>query len=376
MEFVKQREMYFLCFIVILSAVPRSDSSDKQQSSSCWNRNKSCPIGFKLNQQNCTCVLDNNRSYGLLSQLRRANSEMAQSTNHNCSDSRMMWNGRKCVSSAVLCPGGYQWNGSTCISQSTMQIRVSVSTNCSKNATTTNINSNTTVNKKEPMPMPVLFASTAIRAESLPRPDSFTDDDMMPITTSAASAEVLTEEELQLPIYKTSPLCPFGHIWENNECQRAPPTCTDNFVYANGKCMRRSTQFNRPNKWQKRSVEPDNVIVNESKKCCTVISPRYCRPITPGVTDKWLCFHQKTKGCGNICVKPVVFLQPQRQMWTGSLLVMPAPSRRLSGIFNSNNNRIQRSKKTGKYLHCADVTEQIIFTLALSSCESVFDSVE
>lgn len=347
MEFVKQLGMYFIV-ILIVSAVPRSDSSDNQPSSSCWNRNKSCPIGFKLNQQNCTCILDNNRSYDLLSQLRRTISEAARSTNHNCSDSRMKWNGSTCVSSAVLCPGGYQWNGFACVTQSTMQIRASVPTKCSKSATTTKINSRTTVEKEREsaVSVPVLFANAAKQTESLPGLDSFNADDVRLIKTSAERAEVLRGDELQLPIYKTSPLCPFGHIWEKNECQRAAPTCTANFAYANGKCIRRATQLNESNKWRKRSIAPDNVIVNASKKCCTVISPRYCRPIAPGVADNWLCFHQKTKGCGNICVKPVISLQPQRQMWTGSLLVMPPPSRRLSGIFHSN--RIQRNKKTGK----------------------------
>lgn len=257
-----------------------------------------------------------------------------QSFHRNCSDnSRLMWNGSACVSSAVLCPGGYQWNGVVCvIQQSIIHLRASVPSKCDKKAQTI---APTLANR--------LSRIEEVTVSSMSRSSEFPTK-----ADSIDSAGIFGE--LPLPIYTSSPLCSFGYIWDRNECRKIAPICPENYAFAYGKCLRRSFPIhsfaNGLNKWRKRSIEPNvEKLEEQNDSCCTIASPRYCRQIT---TDNWQCFHHKVKGCGNICVKPVIFLRPKRQLWTGNLLVMTPPSQRLASILQGNH--IQSDRKIGRYL--------------------------
>lgn len=330
---------YYCTIFIIVCALPSYEAFEHreiQSSSNCWNVIKLCPVGFSYNKQNCSCDNQSPNNSDVVAKLITNNYRRTQSVHRNCGDGLLKkWNGSACVSSAVLCPGGYQWNGDVCVIQQSMYIRASVPAKCNKQSQT--LSTTKPVNQINQIEEVDVSSSDLDSNESTKKAHSINFD----------------LELLPPPIYTSSPLCSFGYVRENNECRKTAPICPENYVFAEGKCLRRSfpngsfinINHNTMNKWRKRSIQSHNDnLEGNGQPCCTIASPRYCRQITP---NNWQCFHHKVKGCGNICVKPVIFLRPKRQMWTGNLLVMTPPSQRLASIFHSN--RIQRERKIGKY---------------------------
>lgn len=381
----------FIAIVLVISDLPRYQSIERRQTqlpSNCWEAIQPCPIGSTFNQQNCTCDLIDEQLAGdggggdgaalATTVIRRNYRPATQSLTRSCGDGRI-WIGSGCVSSAVLCPGGYQWNGSVCTTaEQITRIRVAVPTSRIVKA-----GGPAAASKYE------ATGSAVGTTEATAHVDREMAGEMLPLDLSDEFSESLESNipesplsatdsaEPPAPTYTTSPFCSFGYIWTNGGCRKASANCPIGFDLVQEKCVRQTPQrtddLNGMNKWQKRSValwsssklgemtaQQSNVSFEQSEKavgplkvgvgepkCCTVYSPRYCRQVVPHVKNKWQCFHQKVKGCGNICLKPEVYLRAASQKWTGSLLVMPPPSQRVADILRFGN-RITGDVKIGR----------------------------
>lgn len=374
--------MLFVYITIILSALPRYQSIDRREiqlPSNCSNVNDLCPIGATYNKQSCTCNLIDKQlaaSHDVL--IPRDYQHQTQSLHRNCVDSRV-WNGSDCVSKDVLCPGGYQWTGSVCVTaQQSINIRVAVPKKCDVEAGSQKSKgsqadgSNYGVAKPSMDRVSAMEVTQNVELAEIKPVDILHESNEATIQNTFPETNGSTPSALDLiipptPIYTTSPFCLFGHIWTSQGCQKVRPTCPADFEFVQGKCVRHSFQradgSNVLSKWHKRSNEQQSstklyqetarsikvasehpkAVSHQSNeatgqsKCCTVFSPRYCRQVQPHVKDKWHCFHHKVKGCGNICQKPEVYLRASRQIWTGSLLVMLPPSRRVADILRGGN---------------------------------------
>lgn len=388
----------FIAIVLALSDLPRYQSIERRQiqlPANCWEAIQPCPIGSTFNRQNCTCELTGEQLAGggggggaalATTVIRREYRPATQSVTRNCGDGRI-WIGSGCVSSVVLCPGGYQWNGSVCATaEQITRIRVAVPTSRDGKAgapaaastyEATQASKYAATGSAVGTTVATAHVDGEMAGEMLPLDlsDEFGASMESNIPESPSSATDLTEPPA--PTYTTSPFCSFGYIWTNGGCRKASPNCPIGFDLVQEKCVRQAPQrtddLHGPNKWQKRSValwssaklsemaaQQSNMSVDQSgkavgplkvdvgePKCCTVFSPRYCRQVEPHMKNKWQCFHQKVKGCGNICLKPEVYLRASSQKWTGSLLVMPPPSRRVADILRFGN-RITGDVKIGR----------------------------
>lgn len=296
--------------------------------------NTACPIGSEFNLIECKCVQRINN----LRKKRWTNSETRREiTNESfnrrsngCSNNER-WNGSDCVAkSTTLCSGGYHWNGNACIMQLTYE---------------------TSAFLRSP---PDLECKHAQKLRDL-------------ATENRLPARVM-------PIYSTSPSCPFGSILsDDNECVKQLPTCPYGYFYNNNGCQLRSkpiaqsnvddtesqlittapikhdpdripvSEVINDNKWLQKpvfsTVEPELSYSeydtsrlpaqNKNEHCCQVISPRICQRFTNGSKTQWRCFNKNYRRCGSVCTKPIIQLRQRLSSFVDSILVMPPPPKRL-----------------------------------------------
>lgn len=293
-------------------------------------------IDFKT----CTCVQrkanESERKIRSLdrvsvSKLIRGDEFTSQSSNHRCSNDEL-WNGRTCISSISLCPGGYHWNGRACIIQSSIQTAALVPSDPDKKCK---------------------YAQQ--REEELTQRSY----EHLPATVA--------------PTISTSPMCPFGFIWSDKGCLKSAPICPSGYFYSGNSChlnarhttdtmpemttkkarneathligeISRKTRI-ESNKWQQK---PHEDIVNVEMRaehsdvgepCCSIMSPRICQRIPSQLNEQWKCYHHKHRLCGDICTKPNLFLRPKQFSFIEQILIMPPPPPRLMKLIQNHAHR-------------------------------------
>lgn len=300
-----------------------------------------CGDGYVIDFRTCACVGTwssgikrkiRSSDSSLMSKLIRNDETTSKASYFRCNNDEQ-WNGSACVSSISLCPGGYHWNGHACIIQSLIQ--------------------------------------TAVLVPSAP-------------DTRCKNAKMREAEQIYMhlpltamPIYSTSPLCPFAFVWDGSRCVRNPPTCPNGYSYYGNTChlkvqqakptnpetttqpstdaISRRNQING-NKWQQMPFASDANIelisryehtVNnpeiersedgvisrdQNQPCCSIMSPRICRRISNKTGEWWQCYNRKHRGCGDYCTKPNIYLRPKKSSFIEPLLIMPPPPRRLQKL--------------------------------------------
>uniref|UniRef100_A0A1B0C977 Uncharacterized protein n=1 Tax=Lutzomyia longipalpis TaxID=7200 RepID=A0A1B0C977_LUTLO len=66
-------------------------------------------------------------------------------------------------------------------------------------------------------------------------------------------------------------------------------------------------------------VEP-RPPVHEEDKCCTIVSPRICKPQQD---SSWRCFHRRKQVCSPMCDRQVMYLRPPRPVYQPPVMVVP-----------------------------------------------------
>lgn len=56
-----------------------------------------------------------------------------------------------------------------------------------------------------------------------------------------------------------------------------------------------------------------------STKCCTVMSPRICE----NHNDRWKCYSRRSRGCGDFCTAPIIYLKAPRVQVRPNHIVIP-----------------------------------------------------
>lgn len=226
--------LFVLCVIFLIEtrqqfAIPQSGNCDRN-----YIGDKSCPDDYKYNEINCRCehIVSNNNHNNHI------NSRNAQSANEanvskvitdvntfapksHCNNNEK-WNGSACILEAIICPGGYQWNGNACIMQSSVQTAALI-------------------------PSP-----PDLKCKHAQELDRLADEQRLPLTT--------------MPIYSTSPSCPFSFVLSGNGCVKQLPMCPYGYVYRNEGCYLRSKpihQFvdNNPETTKPMKNYPDGIFV-------------------------------------------------------------------------------------------------------------------
>lgn len=297
-----------------------------------------CFPNYVIDFPSCSCYRERRRKTrsvdmddSFMAKLIR-NDETTSSASHFRCKNDEQWNGSVCVSSISLCPGGYQWNGHACITQSLIQ--------------------------------------TAALVPSAPN-------------TKCKNAKMRETEQTHMPqtvmpIYSTSPLCPFAFVWDGSKCVRNPPICPSEYVYYGNACHLKEQQATEANtetmelpsiddilmnnqmngnKWQQtpftsdanielisrsehianipeiESNEDDAVSQDQNHQpCCSIMSPRICRRISSKGGERWQCYNRKHRRCGEFCTKPNIYLRPKKASFIEPLLIMPPPPRRLQKL--------------------------------------------
>lgn len=320
-----------------------------------------CPDGTIYDYISCSCdniqiqtdefVRDRRSTNSILvSKLITDDSSSSTTASTQLCANNEVWNGKTCVSKAVLCPGGYQWNGNACIIQSTFEKVALVPS------------------------QPDTQCKHAQKLQNLANEQHLPPPSVM-------------------PIYSTSPACPFGYVWsDNSECVKQIPLCPSSYTFYDGACQLRPkpiyyedhSQLIHPkpirndpdgisvpgvidnNKWLQKPLggisalpSPDQFSftsateskndnqVNKTKQqnnqsCCSVISPRICRRTSNKSGAQWQCYNYKYKRCGSICTKPKIQLHPQKSSFVEPLLTMPPPPKRLFKLIRSHSIRPTR----------------------------------
>lgn len=296
-----------------------------------------CPRGYDFNYINCTC--DRRRQLTNSDLVPRKVIREA-STVPQCSNNEK-WNGIACVSKSTLCPGGYQWNGNACIMQSSMQ--------------------------------------TAALVPSPPDPDCKHAQKLRRL------AEIQQLPPMVMPIYSTSPSCPFSYVLSDNGCVKQLPVCPYGYIYRDGGCHLgpkpiyhddyAQIDSNKPIRNDKDGVPPATGIIDDNKwlqkpfdepafpidlkinplrtftsdeesnenqhdeRCCSIISPRMCRRISHKLEAQWQCYNHNYTRCGSFCTKPRIQLRPRKSSFIEPVLVMPPPPRRLQKLMRNHAYR-------------------------------------
>lgn len=203
----------FCSFVVlcVICVIETRQQFGIQQAGDCHRNyisDKSCSADYKYNEINCRCekIDSNNNNHMNSNNAQSANgAEISKVITDNnqlppktyCQTDQR-WNGSACILEAIICPGGYQWNENACIMRTSVQIAALI-----------------------PSP-PDLKCK---HAQELSR---LADEQKLPPTT--------------MPIYSTSPSCPFSFVLsDNNECVKQLPTCPYSYVYRNEGCYLRAT---------------------------------------------------------------------------------------------------------------------------------------
>lgn len=347
--------LFALCIIFLIEtrqhfAIPQVGNCDRNLIG-----DKSCPDDYKYNEINCRCEKIDLNINGHNAQSANGSEVSKAITNDNTSapkphcKNNEKWNGSACILEAIICPGGYQWNGNACIMQTSVQTAA------------------------------LIPSSPDLKCKHAQKLSRLADEQKLPLTT--------------MPIYSTSPSCPFSFVLsDNNECVKQLPTCPYGYVYQNEGCYLGSKPVHhyfednpqlikpiknypdaifaplnindslqmpsfgfRPNLSRTPPIIPNQTInpypifgaalpslayrtpsVKEShsrrEECCSIISPRICRRIANRSNAQWQCYNHKYNRCGNVCTKPKIQLRPRKSSFTEPLLVMRPPPRRLMKI--------------------------------------------
>lgn len=224
--------LFVLCVIFFIEsrqqfAIPQTSDCDRN-----YIGDKSCPDDYNYNELNCRCEkidLNNNNHINSHNAQSANGAEVSkvitddnQSTPKSYCNNNEKWNGSACILEAIICPGGYQWNGNACIMQTSVQTAALI-----------------------PSP-PDLKCK---HAQELSR---LADEQKLPLTT--------------MPIYSTSPSCPFSFVLSDNGCVKQLPTCPYGYVYRNEGCYLRSKPIhyfedNNPQLTKPIKNHPDGIFV-------------------------------------------------------------------------------------------------------------------
>lgn len=304
----------------------------------------SCDDVSVIDYETCACIKTANseierkkRSSDGVSTLIRGVDEI---TTHRCSNNEK-WNGSACISTVNLCPGGYHRNGHTCIIQTLIETAV------------------------------LIPSAPDTKCKYAKQKEKEAERMQMPLTV--------------MPTFATSPMCQYGFVWmPNSGCVRNP-VCPTGYAYYNNVChynpqplretvvVETTTHTSLPssentsnqnsingNKWQpnpiaknvnvelshKIETENDNSSADEGEeeisynkngqRCCSIMTPRICRRISNNLGEKWQCYHQKYRRCGNFCTKPTIYLRPKRVSFNEPILIMPPPTRLLMKLLQNH----------------------------------------
>lgn len=337
---------YLLVFIVALLLIGENQQFVIAKVPKC---NISCIDESVIDLATCSCVQSNSEDVRhkrtsdnqLISKLIRDDEFATQASSDRCNNDEH-WSGNACIPLISLCPGGYHWNGHACIIQSTVKTAALVlsppDTKCPFRANHNNENDS---NKQ------------------------------LPLTV--------------MPIYSTSPMCPFRLVWSGDKCIRNPPSCPSGYIYRANFCHLMTSasdvtespslgnileqNIRNGNKWQQKPVDSDldvestygiensAIEVNDNKMisndqihqhCCSIMSPRLCRRIKNGRGEQWQCFHHNSRRCTEFCTKPNIYLRPKKFSFVDPILIMPPPPRRLQKLMQ---NSAFRESNIGKKWH-------------------------
>lgn len=314
-----------------------------------------CDDGFKINYETCECIEENLlyknerkiRSTDSVSVTKLIRADLFAS--HRCANDEH-WNGNACISTISLCPGGYHWNGRACIIQTSIQTAALVP------------------------------SAPDTKCEYAKKKEKETEE-----AAAVAAAAALVPANIQLPpivmpTFSTSPMCPFGFVWIDNDCVRNQPICPSGYFYYKNMCrlnqraketttesvtqesftaienILRENIMNG-NKWQQKPLDiplryetvkkqHEVEVTDETEDqdqngqlCCSIMSPRICRRISSKSTEKWQCYHHKHRRCADFCTKPNIYLRPKQFSFNDPVLIMPPPPPRLMKLMQNHAYR-------------------------------------
>lgn len=297
-----------------------------------------CGNGYTLDLKTCLCI-DNepmndssnsvpNRRLPdklLVSKLIRDDEFVMQASSDRCRNNEQ-WNGRECIPLISLCPGGYHWNGHVCVikvlTETVALIPSAPDTRCASNVKSNDQSRNLDSDSTQSLPMTVM------------------------------------------PTYSTSPMCPFGFIWsDDDKCIRNPPTCPSQYYFHENLCHLTVSSTSKSNhtirrlilkQSLERDIENSTAAISTDndqnhKHCCIIRSPRLCRRKIHNRKEQWQCYHQQYRRCSDFCTKSNLYLRPKRIMFVEPLLIMPPLPRRLHKFML---NLPYRESNIGKQSYC------------------------
>lgn len=344
------------CWFTLIVALFLNESNQQIVIPNVYKCNLVCGDENLIDIKTCSCVHNTQSNRENVREIRSPDnpliSKLISVDKHETRTSRdrcysdEYWNGRSCIPLISLCPGGYHWNGDSCITQSSIiqtaaLIQSPSNTNCALRAKLANEHHS-----------------------NIQRPSTV------------------------MPTYSTSPMCPFGLIWNGDKCIRVPPVCPNGYKYRDNICYLIETQpfdtietttlpplgdifekrVRNGEKWQQKpfntdsnlgfisgtdsstdsSETNDNKIIKNDQNhqhCCLIMSPRICRRIKNSQDERWQCYHQTNRQCNEFCTKPNIYLRPKKFSYIDSTLIMPPPPRRLQKLMQ---NSVYRETNIGK----------------------------
>lgn len=286
--------------------------------------NTMCGNGYTLDLKTCLCIdnepmNDSSNSVRdrrlsdklLVSKLIRDDEFVMQTFSDRCRNNEQ-WNGRECIPLISLCPGGYHWNGHVCVIQVLTEtvalIPSAPDTRCALNAKINDQSRNLDSDSYQQLPMTVM------------------------------------------PTYSTSPMCPFGFIWsDDDKCIRNPPTCPNQYYFHENLCHLTVSSTSKNNQTTENSAQTSTDNDQNHKNCCIIRSPRLCRRKIHNRKEQWQCYHRQNRLCDDFCTKPNLYLRPKKTMFVEPLLIIPPLPRRLQKFML---NSPFRESNIGKQSYC------------------------